>query len=302
MYWRLIFSGAVLCFCACSPEAMWDGAMLVADGYQARLVGSFADGWHAPDGLVAAGDDFYLADEAGAAVWRWRPGQSPHMLADAACGIRSPEDLVRDAAGNHYFTDDDAGGVWRVTFEGECAPLAGSDKGLASTEGLALLPDGSLVVGESSRHKLFRVSQQGQVEEFKLSQPIAKPESIACDPEGNLYIADDTADTIYRVTSGGDVSILLDVRDGLQTCESLCWADGGLVITDDQAGKLYRWTPRTGLTTLAQLAGRLKNIQGVTTALDGTILITIQTSLARRQGYLLELRRGTTTQSIPLAP
>jgi hypothetical protein len=64
-----------------------------------------------------------------------------------------------------------------------------------------------------------------------------------------------------------------------------------LYITDDQAGKLYRWTPSEGLTTIARFAGRLKNVQGVTVASDGAILVTIQSSLSRRQGYIIELRR-----------
>ena len=49
----------------------------------------------------------HVADEGGSAIRAWRPGTRPAILADARAGLASPEDLVRDAAGNIYFTDDD---------------------------------------------------------------------------------------------------------------------------------------------------------------------------------------------------
>jgi hypothetical protein len=70
----------------------------------------------------------YIADEeAGRRVLHG--GNGIHTLADGTAGLRSPEDLVMDAARNLYFTDDDAGGLWSIDSLGVLRQIAGKDQG-----------------------------------------------------------------------------------------------------------------------------------------------------------------------------
>jgi sugar lactone lactonase YvrE len=254
-------------------------------------VGSSAAGWRAPDGLVVDGNAFYLADEAASQVWFWQPGESPRALLPGNSQVSSPEDIIRDMAGNLYFTDDDAGGVWRLTSAGDLHRLAGAEQGLAATEGLAILGNGDLLVGDGQAHKLFRIARDGGISEVALPITIRKAESMASDEQGNIYIADDQEHRVYRLSANGNLTTLLSPRDGLQTCESLCYVEGALYLTDDQAAKLYRWTAADGLRTIAQFSGRLRNVQGVAAGPDGEVYVTIQASLKRGEGYLVRLRR-----------
>ncbi|MBM4002915.1 MAG: hypothetical protein FJ295_06435 [Planctomycetes bacterium] len=81
-------------------------------------------------------------------------------------GLQSPEDLVVDADGNVYFTDDDAGGVWRFTIDGAVSGLATRNDGLRSTEGIALAENGHLLIGDGMAHAIFDVAPDGRLAIF----------------------------------------------------------------------------------------------------------------------------------------
>ncbi len=269
-------------------EAM---VLTVEPGWSAQLVASEKDGFSSPDGLHWAGGTLYVADEGGSAVRAWRPGTRPAILADERAGLASPEDLVRDPAGNVYFTDDSRGGLWRTDTAGRTAALVEPGRGLPSTEGLGLSPAGDLVVGDAPGHRVLKVTKSGTVSVLiGPEKKIAKPESFAFDDSGSLYIADNSDNVLYRLTADGRLHRAVADRPGFSP-ESLHFGDGALFITDSDNGKLFRYTPEEGLNVVAVFGGTLANIQGIAADQSGALYLSVQSDLKGRKGYILKLSR-----------
>jgi len=283
---------AAFLLAACAPLDQEAMVLTVEPGWRAQLVASELDGFGSPDGLLWADDTLYVADEGGSAVRAWRPGGRAATLADGAAGLASPEDLVRDSAGNLYFTDDSRGGLWRIDRLGSTAALVAPTDGLQSSEGLALSPAGDLVVGDAPGRRVLKVAADGAVSVLVgPDKGIAKPESFAFDDQGNLYIADNRDNVLYLLTARGTLHRVIADRRGFSP-ESLLFARGALFITDSDDGKLFRYTPEDGLSVVALFGGRLANIQGIAADDKGDLYLSVQSDLAGRKGYILKLYRG----------
>jgi len=269
-------------------EAM---VLTVEPGWTAELAASEKDGFASPDGLLWDGGTLYVADEGGSAVRAWRPGTKPVVLADSRAGLASPEDLVRDSAGNTYFTDDTRGGLWRTDRLGWTTALVAPERGLKSTEGLGLSPEGDLIVGDAPGHRVLKVSPAGAVSVLVgPEKKIAKPESFAFDGAGNLYIADNRDNILYLLRPDGRLHRAIADRPGFSP-ESLRFAGGALFITDSDNGKLFRYTPDDGLNVIAVFGGTFANIQGIAADDEGALYLSVQSDLKGRKGYILKLSR-----------
>jgi sugar lactone lactonase YvrE len=109
--------------------------------------------------------------------------------------------------------------------------VAGKDKGLISTEGIALAPDGSLLVGDGEQHVVFRVTRDGKVTEFLgRASGITKPESMVFDDKGNLYIADNADNVLYLVDANHQLHRLVDRKESFSP-ETIFFSKGSLYIT-----------------------------------------------------------------------
>lgn len=270
-------------------EAM---VLTVEPGWTAEVAASEKDGFGSPDGLLWSDGTLYVADEGGSAVRAWRPGARPATLADSRSGLVSPEDVVRDPAGNVYFTDDSRGGLWRTDPLGSTTAVVAPGRGLPSTEGLGLSPDGDLVVGDAPGHRVLKVGPNGKVSVLiGPERKIAKPESFAFDDMGNLYIADNRDNVLYLLRTDGGLHRVVADRSGFSP-ESLRFAGGTLFITDSDNGKLFRYTPDDGLNVVALFGGSLANIQGIAADDDGALYLSVQSDLKGRKGYILKLSRG----------
>jgi sugar lactone lactonase YvrE len=270
-------------------EAM---VLTVEPGWSAEVAASDKDGFASPDGLLWADGILYVADEGGSAVRAWRPGTRPVLLADSNAGLASPEDLVRDPAGNVYFTDDTRGGLWRTDKAGRTAAVIAPNQGLPSTEGLGLSPSGDLVVGDSPGHRVMKVAPDGKVSVLVgADKHIAKPESFAFDDKGNLYIADNRENVLYLLSPDGKLHKAIADRPGFSP-ESLRFFGGTLFITDSDDGKLFRYTPDDGLNVVAVFGGDLANIQGIAADDRGDLYVSVQSDLKGRKGYILKLSRN----------
>jgi sugar lactone lactonase YvrE len=268
------------------------GMVLMLDpSMAAEIVLDNADGIDAPDGLLWFEGTLYIADEGGSAVRAWRPGQDVRTLADGANGFSSPEDLARDAAGNLYVTDDDTGGVWRIPPGGDATALPHSSVA-RSTEGLALAPDGSLLVGDQQGHRLWAIdTDQGAHIVLGPERGVRKAESLSFGGHGDLYIADNADRALYKLDRSGALSIVVADRAGFSP-ESLQFAGSGLYITDSEHGVLYRYTPRRGLVAVAIFTGNLSNVQGITSDPSGNLFISVQSDLEGRRGFVLRLKKS----------
>lgn len=268
------------------------GLVLMTDpAYRAQVLVSSSDGMSVPDGLRWRDGTLFIADEGGSALRTWKASTGVQTVSAPGSGLRSPEDLAIDAAGNVYLSDDDAGGVWRFDPKGNAVLLASRDKGLPSTEAIALDPSGAILVGDGIRHQVFRVDPTGEVSVFLgPGYGIRKPESMVFDDAGNLYIADNEDQVLYLLTPEMTLSRVIEHRDGFSP-ETLWYSGGTLFITDSLAGKLYRYSPRDGLQTIALFGGVLAKVHGITTDDRGVIYVSIQTDLKGKVGFIVLLER-----------
>jgi sugar lactone lactonase YvrE len=285
----IIVSGLVL-LTSCKPQK--EGLVLMTDrSYKASVVATHKAGIGSPDGLVLRNGKFYLADEGSATLEVWSKTEGLKRLADSSLGFLSPEDLVIDADGNIFFTDDDAGGLWEINVQGKTRLVAGKDQGLISTEGIALALDGSILVGDGEQHVVFRVTRNGAVSEFLgKTAGISKPESMVFDDKGNLYIADNVDEVLYLVDPNRQLHRVIDRRDSFSP-ETLFFSKGSLYITDSSNGRLYVYKPNEELKTIAAFAGQLKNVQGVTVDDQGNIYLSVQSDLKRNVGQIIEISK-----------
>ncbi len=241
------------------------------------------NGYDAPDGLLWQPDGLYLADEGGGRLRKFTP-QGTIELHRSESQVQSPEDLVTDQAGNLYFTDDSTGGVFKRSATGEFKQIAGPAQGLRSTEGIAITPWGTVIVGDGELHAIFEIGLEGQVTKFATG--IRKPESMVFDEQGGLYVADNEDNMIYYLADGKWRIIL---KDADISPETILYTQGALLVTDSHAGRLYRFVRGERPEVLLSLGGIMQKIQGVTVDDHGIIFLSVQSDLKHKKGYILRL-------------
>jgi sugar lactone lactonase YvrE len=275
----------------CGPIDQGSSLVLLDKGYRPSLLIGDGQGLVVADGLRVRGGELLIADEGGSAFRAWSGPGRLRTISDRRTGIDSPEDFVLDDQGNIFFTDDDAGGVWRIDSLGRTSLLAGKDKGLVSTEAIAMLPSGALLVGDGKRHRIFRVERDGRVSDFLgPERGIRKPESMVFDTAGDLYIADNEENVLYKLTPDGRLHRVIAERAGFSP-ETL-WADGqGLLITDSTNGRLWRYDPVDGLRPMLLFAGEMRTVTGVTADAAGNIYLAVTLDSSWRRGIVLRLER-----------
>ena len=271
---------------ACTNNA--DGGVVVFDeNYTAETIGRISGVPSSPDGLAWHEGSLYVADEGGSAVRKLGP-RGWETLVDASSGIMSPEDIVVDADGRIFFTDDSAGGLWTVT-DGGAKLVTEAGFGNTPTEGLGIASSGQLLVGNARSRRVGVVDPAaggppGDLASFE----IGKPESIAVGSDGTTWVADNEADLLYKFAPGAPGPIKLS-WPGVSP-ESIALAGQTLWMTDSYNGKVYRLQGNERLETVALFAGKLNNVSGITSDPAGSIYVSIQTDLKAREGTIVALR------------
>ena len=241
------------------------------------------NGYDAPDGLLWQPDGLYMADEGGGRLRKWTAKGTVELHPPNA-QVQSPEDVVTDGAGNFYFTDDSTGGVFKRSAEGKLSQIAGPAQGLRSTEGIAITPQGTLIVGDGELHTIFEIGPEGQVTQFATG--IRKPESMVFDEQGGLYVADNEENVIYYLSDGKWRIVL---KDPQISPETIVYTKGALLITDSRSGRLYRFVRGERPEVLLSLGGVMQKLQGVTVDDQGIIYLSVQSDLKHKKGYILRL-------------
>jgi len=122
--------------------------------------------------------------------------------------LEGPVGLVGGAKGDVYVTEAYAGQVSKVGSNGEKTVIA---RDLKMPEGLALAPDGRLVVAEVGARRLIRIDpSNGKVEEIAANLPIGLPATpgglpsniptgVGVGATGVIYFSSDVENAIYKV-------------------------------------------------------------------------------------------------------
>ncbi len=278
-----LLAAAILAGCSPSTD---DAAVLLYDqDYAIAIILDNEDGITSPDGLWWDEGELYIADEGGSAVRRW-DGHRLETLADASSGIASPEDLLVDAAGQLWFTDDTAGGLWRVTPGGAERVAASQD--IAESEGIALRGDGTLWVGDGKTGLVHAFGPDGSAPQAAIpGWRIAKPESMALAPDGAFWLADNREDRLLRIDADGALREWHLPAD--LSPESIAIDRETLWITDSHNGRLYRLRKDDQPEIVALFLADFVNISGIAADNAGTIYISIQSDLAAGRGYVVRM-------------
>lgn len=162
-----------------------------------------------PNGLAFDDDDrMYITDSAAGAVFRVeRDGKVTKWLADPllagakdACGeggVGVPFDIgvngIAIDGDKVFLTNTDHGQVVQVKIQkdgsaGAPSLLVQPDCALSGADGLALAPDGDLVVAVNHQNKLVRISRDGKVSPLASGAPLNFPASVTFE-DGALYIS-----------------------------------------------------------------------------------------------------------------
>lgn len=140
---------------------------------------------------------------------------------------------------------------------GDSRPRPLPDGGLSKPSGLALHPDGLLVVADSGNHRLAVLDLFASEWSYLGSGPGAgasqfdRPTAVACDGDGRIYVADAGNGRIVRVAADGSdwVAIGTAGRPDPSGQGPLLLADprslavlptGGIVVADPGSGSLIR--------------------------------------------------------------
>lgn len=278
-----LLAAALLAGCSPSDE---DAAVVLYDkGYALEIVLDNGDGITSPDGLWWDDGVLYIADEGGSAIRRW-DGQTLETLADASSGIASPEDLVVDPAGQVWFTDDTAGGLWRITQRG-AERIAGT-RDIIESEGISLRSDGLLWVGDGKTGFVHPFDLDGRrAKPIVGAWRVAKPESMALAPDGALWLADNREDRLLRIEADGTAHEMR-LPDDLSP-ESIAMSKDTLWITDSHNGRLYRMQKGREPEIVALFLADFHNINGIAVTEAGVIYVSIQSNLAAGEGYVVRM-------------
>lgn len=275
---------AALLLCGCDREAPDAAVIVYDDGYTVRIVLDNRDGITSPDGLLWREGSLYIADEGGSAIRVW-DGREVVTLADARSGLISPEDLRFDEQGILWFTDDSAGGAWRVDKDGAKRVDGGA---IGESEGIARHPSGGVTIGDGLSGTLYHVGLSAPAIALRpLDLRIAKPESMVLAPDGSMIVADNREDRLIRITLDGIAASIALPPD--LSPESIALDGDILWLSDSHNGRIYRKRPGQAIETMALFIGDLSNVSGIAAGAGGDIFVSVQADLDNGRGYIVKL-------------
>ena len=163
----------------------------------------------APHDAIRLADGSILVNELGSKSLIRASGEHGKDRTVLIGGLEGPVGLVGGPNGDVYVTEAFAGQVSKVKSNGEKAVLA---KDLKMPEGIALAPDGKLVVAEVGAKRIVELDPQtGKLSEIAGNLPIGLvgapgglptniPTGVGVGATGTIYFSSNIENAIYKVT------------------------------------------------------------------------------------------------------
>lgn len=159
-----------------------------------------------PTNAIRFGDDLIVAELGTGSVTRQTPEGEREAIAD---GLMVPSGLAATDE-DLWVTDWASGTVWQVVTGGERS-MTEVATGLANPEGIAVEPDGSLLVVESGIGRLTRIMPSGEKVTVADGLPLGAPAApntppawafngVAVGPSGTIYLTSDVESGVWRLT------------------------------------------------------------------------------------------------------
>ncbi|HSR52646.1 MAG TPA: RHS repeat-associated core domain-containing protein [Acidobacteriota bacterium] len=297
-----------------------------------QAVGGWTLGVHHtydPDGgVIYLGDGGrYSADPFGAGALRAR---SVVYENDTALGAEGPPvegeigvafDLISVPDGTLYVADLLWNRVERIDRDGTVLTVAGTgflgfsgDGGPATAaqlngpSGLALAPDGALLIADTGNHRIRRVNPDGTITTIAgngnavdsgdggpaTAAGIASPRQLAVAPDGDVFVVGASA-VVRRIAPDGIITTAVGTGTPGPFSEGRALAanirpadvdvapDGSLIIADAVNRQLYRVTPQGDILSLREEAGGAfpaNSPQAARVLDDGSLLLMVEQTLA----------------------
>ncbi|MEB3223685.1 MAG: hypothetical protein VKS61_16545 [Candidatus Sericytochromatia bacterium] len=248
-----------------------DGTLYVADtdNHCIRVV--------SPDGAVTtlAGGVAGFADGVGAAA----AFSSPSGIALAATG----EVLVGDT-GNHCIRAVSTAGVVTTvagTNASGYADATGAAARFSGPRGLAVAPDGAIIVADTGNHRLRRIAsdgavttlagsgQAGHLDATGLAAKFNAPRDLAVDATGNVLVADTDTRRVRHVTPAGAVTTL---------------AGSGTSGLLDGVGTAVQWRSPSGLALAPDGSLRVFDQGGIRAIVDRRVFTVVPSGIGSANG------------------
>jgi sugar lactone lactonase YvrE len=163
----------------------------------------------APHDAVRLGDGSILVNELGSKSLVRASGEHGKDRTVVIGGLEGPVGMVAGSGGTVYLTEAFSGMVSKVEANGEKTVIA---KDLKGPEGIALAPDGKLIVAEVGAKRIIQIDPaNGTVTEIAANLPIGLPAApgglpsniptgVGVGASGVIYFSSDVENAIYKVT------------------------------------------------------------------------------------------------------
>ena len=166
-------------------------------------------GFKAPHDAIRLGDGSYLVNELGTKSLVRVNGEHGEVRTPLIGGLEGPVGMVGISNSAVYITEASSGQVSKVETNGYKTVIA---SGLKMPEGIALMPDGKIVVAEVGARRIIQIDpQNGNVTEIAGNLPIGLaappgvlptniPTGVGVGASGTIYFSSDVENAIYKVT------------------------------------------------------------------------------------------------------
>jgi len=152
-----------------------------------------------PLGLFVAGDRIYLADVDAVRIYDRQTGAP--ITAIPVPGAQRLNDLTVDADGTIYVTDsakaDHPGALYRISPKGKVVEWVARNDALEKPNGIAIMPDGTIVHGGRGVNLVFR-DKSGRILRER-SLPTGRVDGIVALADGGLLVASQDGHAVYHV-------------------------------------------------------------------------------------------------------
>lgn len=191
-------------------------SVVTPDGTVEKLkwIDGTANGLADPLGLFVSGDRIYLADVGTVRIYDRRTGTP--VAAIPVPGAQRLNDLAVTADGTIYVTDsaraDQPGAIYRISPQGKVVEWAARNDALEKPNGIAVMPDGTIVHGGRGVNLVFRDASGRILRERTL--PTGRIDGIVALADGGLLVASQEGHAVYHVApnNGAITQVAKDIE------------------------------------------------------------------------------------------
>ncbi len=172
-------------------------------------------------------------------------GAEETELFGLARGTRA-RSIVAGPGGDLWFTwvnpfSSAAGGIGRLTAQGEVAEYPLDDGVRGAIGGIAVGADGYLWFANTAAGRIGRAAPSGEIAERALGGRPARPTGIVRGADGAIWFTEPTADRIGRIDSAGKITRIA-LPPGSRPTAIAASSDGTLWVSEAGAGRIARVT------------------------------------------------------------